>query len=785
MKRHYKIGILIDQLIIGGVQKIALEDARALKKMGHGVKLLVLMRKGYQNKFKDFSKGVDIRFLSDSYPTPLKHSIKFPIFSFFSTLHILSPFLAPFTIKKNEYDIIVSHGTTTCFTAQRLKKTRGIPYLALIHDPMNYILKVAYQNSSLRLLIPILKPFLKYLEKNLINDSEEVLLLSKLHQGYISKTYKTKTTILPAATRVTYKLPRNYRNFILASTRWETNKNPELFLQIARQIPNAKVIIAGTWSNSDEFIKFKNEIKKQKLLSQIRLHPYIPEDELIKLYQGARVFIHPIKEAFSMGGLEAAVNGCPIIIPQGSGITNYLQNGTDGIFIKNPTNKNFIKATKAIWQNPSLATKMGALARSKVQNFSWENHAKKLLDIIDQTLETKTINIVALETGHSSESYLSGGDKLLEKMAGYLPSNIKITVIVPKIGTGHWQEAKLANVSLVTLPQTFFDNKSNPSMIFLAYLNRIWHTYWILRKIKNKDIIYSSTNVLPDIAPAFAYRLTNKDVYWVARVHHLVAYPFIRPGRLSVNIVSSFMQSISNFMIKHKSSVTIALNRNLSKSLIKRGFSKENLKIVGAGIETAKIQKEKPFINKKFDAVFVGRLHPSKGIYDLVEIWKLVSVEKPDLKATVIGGGTKDEIKRLKFHIKQANMENNLILSGYLSEKNLIRTLKSSRIFLFTDHEAGWSLAIAEAMAAGVPIIGYNSDIFNDVYHRGFVTVPIGNTNMFAKEILQLLDDKRKYYKLQKDALAQAKILGWEETTERFTNIIMNLKISKFYQVSG
>ena len=130
-------------------------------------------------------------------------------------------------------------------------------------------------------------------------------------------------------------------------------------------------------------------------------------------------------------------------------------------------------------------------------------------------------------------------------------------------------------------------------------------------------------------------------------------------------------------------------------------------------------------------------------------------------------------------------MENNLILSGYLSEKNLIRTLKSSRIFLFTDHEAGWSLAIAEAMAAGVPIIGYNSDIFNDVYHRGFVTVPIGNTNMFAKEILQLLDDKRKYYKLQKDALAQAKILGWEETTERFTNIIMNLKISKFYQVSG
>src|SRR4030042_6168543 len=115
MKRNYKIGILIDQLIIGGVQKIALEDARALKKMGHNVTLLVLMKKGYDNKFKGFSKGVDIRFLSDSYPFFLKYSIKFPIFSFFSTLHVLSPILAPFVIKKHEFDIIVSHGTTTCF----------------------------------------------------------------------------------------------------------------------------------------------------------------------------------------------------------------------------------------------------------------------------------------------------------------------------------------------------------------------------------------------------------------------------------------------------------------------------------------------------------------------------------------------------------------------------------------------------------------------------------------------------------------------------------------------
>ncbi len=770
-KKYYKTGILIDQLIIGGVQKIALEDARVLKKMGHTVTLLVLMRKGYHNKFKDFSKGVDIRFLSDSYPFFLRHSIKFPIFSFFSTLHILSPFLAARAIKKNEFDIIVSHGTTTCFTAQRLKKTKGIPYLALIHDPMNYILKVAYKNSYLRFLMPILKPLLKHLEKNLINDSEGVLLLSKLHQDFISKTYKTKTTILPAAARIPNKLPFTNRNFILASSRWETNKNPGLFLQMAHQIPNAKIIMAGTWSNIDEFVKFKAEIKRQNFSSQIQLQPYISEDKLIKLYQSARVFVHPIREAFSMGGLEAAANGCPIIIPKGSGITNYLNNGQDGLFVTNPNNDNFIRATKAIWQNPTLAKKMGSSARSKVINFSWESHAKKLLAIINQKLLAKPITIVALETGHASESYLSGGDKLLEKMAIFLPKNHKITVIIPKIGTSHWQKANISNATLLTLPKTFFDNNPSPTYVFMAYLLRIWHSYFMLRKIKNIDLIYSSTNVFPDIAPAFLLRLTN-NVEWVARVHHLVSPPLKRPGRLLVNIVSYSLQICSNFMIKAKSTKILALNGMLAKILIRQGFPKNRLSILGAGIELEKIQKGKPFANKSYDAVFVGRLHPTKGIYDLVEIWQQVIKDKPDARAVIVGGGTQNEMRKITSQITNANLGNNLTLSGYLSEINLIRTLKSSKIFLFTDYEAGWGLAIAEAMAAGLPIVGYNLDVFGNVFKKGFITVPVGAKKEFSQKVVYLLNNHKEYQRLKNETIGESKKLSWEKTSRSFQKII-------------
>lgn len=771
MKNKYKIGILVDQLVIGGVQKIAIEDARNLKKLGHQVQLLVLMRKGYNPSFKEFTRGVNIRFLSDYYPFPFNHSIKFPIFSFFSTLHILSPFLAPFFIKEGQFDIILSHGTTTCFTAQSLKFTKQIQYLAFIHDPMNYILKVAYKESPLYFLIPILKPFLKFLEKGLIENANAVLLLSRLHKNFISKTYNAKTTILPPAARIPRKIPNYKRNLILASTRWEPNKNPQLFLKVAKSIPDIKIVLAGSWSSQQELLKFKADVKRQYLTSKITLSDYVTEDDLAKLYQQAIVFVHPIKEAFSMGGLEAAVNGCPIIIPDGSGITNYLKNNIDGIFPINPTEENLLSAIKQVIKNKNRAQKMGLSARRKLLSFSWQNHAKNILKIIEKALSKKSAHIIALETGHASESYLSGGDKILEKMAPFLLPNIKISVIVPAIGIKHWQAANLKNVTIVNLPKTIFDNNSNPTMIFIAYLLRIWHSYWKIRQVKEKGIIYSSTNVLPDVAPAFLFKLTNNKIAWIARVHHLVSAPHKRPGRLSVNIVSYLMQKLANFMIRTKSDQIISLNKGLKAKLISLGFNKSKLEVLGAGIETDKISMVKR-LKITYDGVFVGRLHPTKGIYDLVKIWKIVVSKIPGARAIIVGGGPHEEVKTLKKLILKSNLQNNLIVTGYLPEAKLYSILKSGKIFLFTDHEAGWGLAIGEAMAAGLPVVGYNLEIFNDVFKKGFITSPVGDTKQFAHKVILLLKNKKNYSKFRNEALLESKKLSWNHTSKNFVRIV-------------
>ena len=770
-KKSYKIGILVDQLIVGGVQKIAVEDAKALEKLGHKAEVLVLMRKGYNPKYKNFFSGVKVRFLSDSYPFFLKHSIKFPIFSFFSTLHILSPFLAPFAIKEKEFDIIVSHGTTTCFTAQALKHRRQIPYLAAIHDPMEYILKKVYRKTPLKFIFPVLTPILKKLEANLIANCEQVLLLSEMHQKFISKTYKIHPEILPSATNIPKTVLLKKEDYILATTRWEKGKNPKILIEIAKKIPQLKLKIAGIWTNNEDYENFQGEIGKEKLEKQIDILCFVSEKKLQKLYQKARFFVHPIVEAFGMGGLEAAANGCPVIIPQGSGITNYLKNGRDGIFVKKAIPLEFIQAAQKLWADPKICTKMGMSARKQVADLSWENHAKKLLEVIDENLPSYEKILVALETGHASISYLSGGDKLLEKMSSHFPKDLKIKVILPQIGTAHWQQANLKNVELLSLPKTPFDNNQGPVWVFMAYIARIWHSYWKLKEIKNIDFVYSSTNVLPDIAPVFFYKLTHKEKVWIARIHHLINSPFKRPGSKLVNLVSFSMQYVSNFMIRKKADKIIALHSQLSENLISLKFPPQKISVLGAGVDFEKINKVR---NQKkiFDGVFLGRIHPAKGVYDLISIWQKVIEFRPDSKAIIIGGGSKETEKKLVSQIKKEGLSKNLAYLGYLPEKELYTTLKRAKIFLFCDYEAGWGLAIAESMAAGLPTVGYNLKIFGDVFKKGYKTIPLGNKEKFAEKIIELLENKKSYQKLQREALSEARKLSWEQTSRKMVKLL-------------
>lgn len=774
IKKKLKIGIVVDQLLAGGVQLAATQQVKNLQKLGHDAKLLILMRKKYPVDFSYLVKDIPYQYLSDSYPRPLQKPIKFPIFSFFSTLHVLSPILAPRIIKEKDYDILVSHGTTTCLTTLTLSLTRKIPYLAVVHDPMVYILVKAYSHTSLKYFFPILKPLSRWAERSFVKEAVETVIVSKVHFAYLKKNYGVKPKILIHGAKTLSKIPKKRGNYLLSFGRWQKEKNPTFLLKLVKSLPGAKLIIAGSWLKSEELEDFKKEIKKEKLEERVRLIPHYTESQLEKLCRQARVFIHAHFEAFGLAALEAAGHGLPIIIPEKSGVTEIFKNEVHGFFPKKVELREYRDYVKRLLEDERLAYKTGREAWEVVkENYSWEANTQQLLEIIKKSLEldSKPLNLTIIEICRSLGTSLAGGDRLMEPMAVRLKDKLKFLVIVPQIGADHWQKAPLKR-KLKILPENRFDQSGSPVPVFLTYCLRMWQSYQILKREKAPDFLYSSTNILPDILPAFFAKKSKPQIIWIARIHHLTPPPHRREGRLIVNTVSYLMQLLALWMVKNKADVAIALNKTLERQLLKKGFPREKLVVLGAGVEFEEITRSKLLKRTVYQAVFLGRLHPAKGVFDTIPIWTKVVRELPQAKLAIIGGGPQGVKNELKGEIKKAKLSKDIKVLGFLSFPEIFTIMKKAQVFLFLDHEAGWGLAVAEAMACGLPVIGYDIGVLGDVFQKGFITVPKFDKDLFAQKIIYLLKNKPSRQKLSQAALRQAKQLDWEKTTQKFSQIL-------------
>ncbi len=246
-----------------------------------------------------------------------------------------------------------------------------------------------------------------------------------------------------------------------------------------------------------------------------------------------------------------------------------------------------------------------------------------------------------------------------------------------------------------------------------------------------------------------------------------------------VNIVSYLMQILALFCIRTRANLTIALNQTLYRELLKMGFPKSKLAILGAGIDLKGITKHELREKEQCDGVYLGRLHVAKGVFDTIHIWKEVVEKRKNAQLVIIGDGPEIVKRELEKQIEPVNLKENIKVLGFLSQNQVYDYLKSAKVFLFTDHEAGWGLAIAEAMACKLPIVGYDIGVLGDVYKKGFKVISLGDFTGFAREIVNFLEDPGLREKFSRLAFEESKRLDWEETTRKFYALTQTLISNK------
>jgi len=262
----------------------------------------------------------------------------------------------------------------------------------------------------------------------------------------------------------------------------------------------------------------------------------------------------------------------------------------------------------------------------------------------------------------------------------------------------------------------------------------------------------------------------------------LLKIPFVVMSQGSDVYGYWFYKSLISRLVLKNADAVIALTEDMKKQMLKIHSREISIIPNGVEIETfSAITREEARRTLGIDAhekilLYVGRLHPAKGVRYLVKAMDIIKNYYGDnVKLIIVGDGEqRDYLLRLT---RKLNLENYIIFVGEVPHRNIPIYLKAADVLILPSLREGFPLIILEAMTAGLPIIatrvGGVPEIIKD-YENGFVVGPM-SPHQIAEKCLLLLKDEKLRKKISKNNIEKAKEFSWEKVTQNLERLYLTL----------
>ncbi len=152
-------------------------------------------------------------------------------------------------------------------------------------------------------------------------------------------------------------------------------------------------------------------------------------------------------------------------------------------------------------------------------------------------------------------------------------------------------------------------------------------------------------------------------------------------------------------------------------------------------------------------ALFLSRIHPIKGILDLVHAWR--QVRPAGWRLVIAGPDECGHTAEVAAAIKQLGLAESVSLRGACWGADRDRLMDASDLFVLPSHSENFGLIVAEACARGLPVITTQGTPWRSIQDNGCGWwVPVG--------VEGLSGGLRDACRLDRPALAAVGRRGWE-----------------------
>jgi len=270
------------------------------------------------------------------------------------------------------------------------------------------------------------------------------------------------------------------------------------------------------------------------------------------------------------------------------------------------------------------------------------------------------------------------------------------------------------------------------------------------------DVLFIPVHVLPLVHPRNS----------VVTIHGLEYeyYPQMYPKKHL-----AYLRWSTKYALRNASKV-IAISENTKKDLIELyNGDPEKIQVVhhGVGIPDGILSRK---VNGNKDKgypyiLYIGRLETKKNIHGLIRAFELLK-KRYQVPHKLVLAGLKG------YQYDKINFSKDIILKGYVSEKEKWQLLKNADMFVFPTFYEGFGMPILEAQVSGCPVITSNVSSMPEVAGQGAILVKPENIEEICDRMYQIIEDRDFKERLVNEGYENAKRFSWKKCAQETLRVL-------------
>lgn len=175
--------------------------------------------------------------------------------------------------------------------------------------------------------------------------------------------------------------------------------------------------------------------------------------------------------------------------------------------------------------------------------------------------------------------------------------------------------------------------------------------------------------------------------------------------------------------------------------------------------------------------MYIGRLEEKKNIVNLIHAFSIFKgwrgVGDP-IKLLLVGAPGLG-FERIKKEIADRNMEEHVVMPGYVPEEEIPALMSAADALTFTSYYEGFGIPIIQAQACGTPVITSNVASMPEVGGDAALYASPGAPEQIAETMKAFTSEATLRERLRSAGFENIKRFSWNETARKTLNVLLEV----------